>query len=50
MGLRSHRVEAGVEDARFLLANGVSIEEAARRVGWSVNTLRIQMERHPPRR
>jgi hypothetical protein len=40
-----HRIQASIEDALFLMDNGCCIEEAARRVGCSVNTLEKRMER-----
>lgn len=43
----SHLMDARLEDARFILAHGGSMAEAARRVGVPQATLEKELERHP---
>ena len=46
----AHRLEASVEDARFLLSLGEPIERVARRLGLPVGTLERRIERDEERR
>lgn len=44
-----HRNDAAIEDARFLMDQGFSIEHAARRVGLTVDALQKKFDRERDR-
>lgn len=44
--MTAHITQYRIEDARFMIDNGASPEEAARRLGMEIDALKKLLERH----